>query len=112
MGLVDGTSLAIRTYANCRGEINIDGTGYGTGDNPNLCAVFFVDINGDEPPNKWGKDTFAFVYTKYDEQTENRLTAANRTYFYGFQPASQEAIDVIRKPTNRINENNKIRYEM
>lgn len=31
----------------------------------NVCALFFVDVNGYKNPNRWGEDTFMFWLTKY-----------------------------------------------
>lgn len=31
----------------------------------NMCARYWVDVNGEKGPNQWGKDTFAFYLTKY-----------------------------------------------
>lgn len=31
----------------------------------NVCAHIFVDVNGYNKPNQWGKDTFEFYITKY-----------------------------------------------
>jgi len=77
MQLVDGTSLAIRTYPSCRGNLSFDETNY-----TEICAVVYVDINALEPPNEWGKDVFAFIYNKQGE----------------FKPASEEAKKIIEKP--------------
>jgi len=44
----DGISIAIKGIQGC------------TGDNPSVCIEYIVDVNGVEPPNKWGKDVHAF----------------------------------------------------
>ncbi len=49
--LADGTSLLFRNF-----DINCKYNGV-------RCGMVFVDINGDKPPNQWGRDLFSFWYT-------------------------------------------------
>ena len=44
----DGISIAIKGTPGC------------TNNNPSVCIEYVVDVNGMDPPNKWGKDVFAF----------------------------------------------------
>ena len=33
------------------------------GETKNVCIAFYVDVNGNKNPNRWGRDLFAFVLT-------------------------------------------------
>lgn len=44
----DGISIGIKGIQGC------------TDANPSVCIDYIVDVNGIDPPNKWGKDVFAF----------------------------------------------------
>lgn len=59
--LNDGQLLSIYSDQNC----NQTAAGFGSGGTQtNICAEFYMDINGKKPPNEFGKDTFSFFLTK------------------------------------------------
>ncbi len=76
----DGIAMAIKGIQGC------------TGQNPSVCIEYVVDVNGPEPPNKWGKDVHAFqtlanlnavvpygTFKSYDESTKQWLFEENET---------------------------------
>ena len=77
MRLVDGTSLAIKTFKKCNTAQTIDDKKF-----DNVCAVIYIDINSFDPPNEWGKDAFCFIYNKQGD----------------FKPASSAARAIIERP--------------
>lgn len=77
MRLVDGTSMAVKTFKKCNSYQIIEDKRF-----DDVCALIYVDINSFDPPNKWGKDVFSFIYNKNGD----------------FKPASQEARKIIEKP--------------
>ncbi len=61
MVLNDGSMIAFATRSgNCSA---VRGTSASL---QNSCAIAFIDINGNQPPNTFGKDVFYFVLTKYN----------------------------------------------
>ena len=101
-GLVDSTSLAIQTFDQCNSIKTIDGKRFNR-----LCALIYADINGADPPNKWGRDIFAFVYRKYNEDDRRNEEGSRDGYLYGLQPASEAAIEIIDRPKETSEGNGK-----
>lgn len=74
-----------------------------------VCGYFLVDVNGDKPPDTYGRDVFGFYigndgnlyprygvdYAKAVSNTENYQTS---TYYWGSYPMSSEC----GQPTNSI----------
>jgi prepilin-type N-terminal cleavage/methylation domain-containing protein len=91
--LVDGMSLAIRSYKKCEGRQAFDNQNYDF-----ICAVIYVDVNSFDPPNKWNEDVFAFVYNKDVKQSDyGKQEIINRADAI-LRPASKKAIEIIEKP--------------
>ena len=65
--LVDGMSLAIKSFTDCTGVQNFDNKTFDY-----VCAVIYVDINSQDPPNKWNEDVFAFVFNKEIKKSDIR----------------------------------------
>jgi len=61
VALVDGTSLAYTQLSD-----NCSDVWGSTSSLQNVCGIIIVDINGAKSPNKYGTDTFGYLYTKFD----------------------------------------------
>lgn len=60
----DGMSVGVYNYA-VDGGVNVNcGFSYGSGDYNTTCATVYFDVNGPKPPNRKGRDVFAFFLTK------------------------------------------------
>ncbi|MBO5948720.1 prepilin-type N-terminal cleavage/methylation domain-containing protein [bacterium] len=91
--LVDGMSIAIKSFKNCEGIESFDNKNYDF-----VCAVIYVDVNSHEPPNKWNEDVFAFVYNKDIKKSDyNNAELIEHTPAI-LRPASKKAIEIIEKP--------------
>lgn len=91
--LVDGMSIAIRSYENCEGRLSFDNVSFDF-----ICAVFYVDVNSFEPPNKWNEDVFAFVYNKDIKKSDYTDESAIQNATAILRPASIKSKEIIEKP--------------
>ena len=66
VGLVNGMTYRFRLRSNtCRGwsQYSWDATQIESSPYYHTCGEIFVDLNGNEPPNRYGIDLFSFIYT-------------------------------------------------